>query len=355
MWPAQSCKSNGCAGTLSNGKATCKRNFAGCTCLPSVNTPGFDCVKAQSCESNNCGGTFSNGKATCKRAFSGCTCLPSTKTSGFTCGNPQSCESNNCNGKVSSNAATCQNAFAGCTCTPSPKTPGFCGLLTDCFATNCQGTLTPGDKLGRCQAQTHKGCPCLPNANTPGFCPTAGDCAAANCQGTTVGAGSSIGKCQTGSLKGCTCLVKTTHDDPFPPPSQPCEQDCTAMLSEKINNLPDRICTSDASNNFIDQGHSTSGFVDWFRLASHNNCFFTLAKPSAQVGFKDAYCLAKSDVVSWINQNALGCNVGDAFYRASAPLRPTAVNSGQGQVCLSDFGNYQGRGSSRLNGATPVN
>jgi hypothetical protein len=151
-------------------------------------------------------------------------------------------------------------------------------------------------------------------------------------------------------------LISTTPGNPpSPPPGQPCDRDCTAMLADKINALPDRICTNDAANNFVDTGHSVSGFVDWFRLASHNNCFLTLAKAASQVGFPDPYCFAKSDVVSWINRNALGCNAGNAFYRASAPLERTAEFSGKGQICLSNFNNYQLCGSTSMNGATPLN
>jgi hypothetical protein len=39
--PHYSCQLNGCAGTMEGSSATCKGNFAGCTCVPDVDTPGF--------------------------------------------------------------------------------------------------------------------------------------------------------------------------------------------------------------------------------------------------------------------------------------------------------------------------
>jgi hypothetical protein len=123
------------------------------------------------------------------------------------------------------------------------------------------------------------------------------------------------------------------------------------MLTDKIDNLPDQICTGDSSNNFIDSG--TTGSVDWWRLASHNNCFLVLAKSSVTHGFPDQFCFQKTDIENWITQNALGCNSGDAFFRPSPPINGGPL-VGQGEICLSNFKNYQLCGSSTMNGGIPV-
>jgi hypothetical protein len=133
----QPCDAGGCAGTVVNNKATCKGNFATCTCIPNANTPGFSCGTPQLCESNNCAGKFSNGKATCTNTPAGCKCFPSTKTPGFSCGSPQSCEANECYGSTDvKNISTCRKNLAGCICLPSKNTPGLSSgenlVLSDC-------------------------------------------------------------------------------------------------------------------------------------------------------------------------------------------------------------------------------
>jgi len=126
------------------------------------------------------------------------------------------------------------------------------------------------------------------------------------------------------------------------------------MISGKINGLKDQICTDDPSNNFIDSGSSPDSDVQWFRLDSNQNCFLTLAKSAGSHGFPDGFCFARQDIIAWINRNALGCNSGDAFFRASPPLNSGDTFAGQGQICLSNFKNYQLCGDTTMNGATPI-
>jgi hypothetical protein len=123
------------------------------------------------------------------------------------------------------------------------------------------------------------------------------------------------------------------------------------MLTLKINGLKDQICTDDSSNNFIDSG--TTGFVDWWRLDSDNNCFLVLAKSSSTNGFPDPFCFQKTDIQNWVTQNALGCESGDAFFRPSPPINGGEF-VGQGEICLSNFINYKLCGSSRMNGGIPI-
>lgn len=231
------------------------------------------------------------------------------------CGTPQSCQKNGCNGRANgAGQATCQSAFKGCSCNPDPNTPGFCSELVQCSFSGCQGTGALGQPFGMCQAPSHKGCACL--------------------QSTSSGGGG--------------------NNPPPPPPPPPCENDCTAMINMKINSLKDRICTNDDSNNWIDRGTTPDGAVDWWRLDSQNNCFLTLAKSGHERGFPDPVCFAKSDIIDWINRNALGCYSGDAFFRASPPLKAPNQNSGEGEICLSNFNNYQKCGDTTMNGAVPV-
>ncbi|KAI9766485.1 MAG: hypothetical protein M1839_004889 [Geoglossum umbratile] len=121
------------------------------------------------------------------------------------------------------------------------------------------------------------------------------------------------------------------------------------MLTDKINGLPDQICTGDSGNDWIDSSNPDNGWVDWWRLGSHNNCFLVLAKQSHNKGFPDEFCFPKSFIQSWINNNALGCNAGDDFFRPSPPTMYSRL-SGFGMVCLSNFKNYQLCGSSTKNG-----
>jgi hypothetical protein len=179
-------------------------------------------------------------------------------------------------------------------------------------------------------------------------------CTANGCQGPQIGAGSSFGKCQLGSQIGCTCLFQQAP--PTDPPggggSPDCSQDCLTILTEKVNGLSDPICTDDSNNNFVDQGSSPAGFTDWWRLASHNDCFLVLAKQSGSGSLPDGYCFNKAFVQNWVTDNALGCNSGDTFFRPSQPLPAESQFTGAGMVCLSNFNNYQLCGSSTLNGGT---
>ncbi|RDW73395.1 hypothetical protein BP6252_07302 [Coleophoma cylindrospora] len=354
---AKSCELNGCAGTEdSDGKATCKGNFAGCVCIGSSSTPGF-CGTAKSCELNGCAGTEdSDGQATCKGNFAGCVCIGSSSTPGF-CGKSQSCELNGCKGSIdtgqgTSSSATCKGNFKGCKCNASANTAGFCGPLGSCEFASCKGTINSNGNLGTCQGGTHIGCSCVPDANTPGFCTSDQTCDASNCAGTPNGPNTQIGTCQSGSQVGCGCILSTgTGSGSPPPPSSSCEDDCLAMLTKKINGLPDSICTDDSSNNFIDSGN-VDGFTDWFRLDSDNNCFLVLAKQSHTKGFPDGFCFQKSFIQSWITNNALGCEGGEQFFRPSPTMTDGDSLAGLGLVCLSNFDNYQKCGSSTMNGGT---
>jgi hypothetical protein len=386
--PPQPCEANNCAGDWdSNGQATCKKSFAGCQCVPTPKTCGdlqpcdlhdcrgdFDpdgqatckgafagcqcsptatnCGERKSCDDNNCQGSFnSNGQATCKGAFATCRCNPTDKT----CFPQKPCGDEGCAGAIKGGVATCQGNFAGCKCTAGASTPGFCTNLASCQFADCAGKIVnPGSNVGICQGGTHKGCPCSPNAQTPGFCGAVQSCDINGCKGTQVGAGSSFGTCQAGSLVGCTCLFQQS-----PPPNpggggggSNCQADCLTILTEKVNGLPNQICTDDSSNNWIDSGSAPSGFTDWWRLASHNNCFLVLAKQSGSGSLPDGYCFPKSFLQGWVASNALGCNSGDEFFRPSQPLLPENQFTGAGIVCLSNFLNYQLCGSSTKNGGT---
>ena len=138
--------------------------------------------------------------------------------------------------------------------------------------------------------------------------------------------------------------------DPPSPPSQPCEDDCTAIIPQLSIYPNDKICTGDDNKLFIDQGHSSdpNQNADWFRISSHNNCFLTMAKSASHRGFPDQYCFLKSALIDFVNQNALGCNFGDGFNRMSGPQPPESSLSGSGEVCLSNFANYEKCGMTDL-------
>jgi hypothetical protein len=283
----------------------------------------------------------------CRGKYAGCQCNPTSAT----CGNPQSCDANGCNGGWdSSGVARCQGNFKGCKCNPTSNT---CGTAQSCQSNGCAGQGQSGDAF--CTGK-YAPCPCIANINTPGYCGTLGPCSFSGCQGNNNGNG--FGTCQSSSHSGCLC----TAPAPAPAPSSgggggggssdDCAQDCLNILTNKVNNLADYICTGDSSDTYIDSG--STGAVDWWRLASDNNCYLVLAKSGESHGFPDPFCFPKSYIQQWVNSNALGCNSGDAFYRASPPLNSQDQYAGQGQVCLSNYQNYQICGSSYMNGASPI-
>lgn len=130
-----------------------------------------------------------------------------------------------------------------------------------------------------------------------------------------------------------------------PADTGPCEDDCTAIIPQ-LSIYGDMICSDGDLSRFIDHGTTTdpNGEADWFRISSHGNCYLVMAKSAAHRGFPDQYCFQKSAVIDFVNQNALGCNVGDPFLRKSGAQRPESQFTGSGEVCLANFKNYQSCG-----------
>lgn len=131
--------------------------------------------------------------------------------------------------------------------------------------------------------------------------------------------------------------------------SGPCEDDCTAIVPQ-LSIYGDMICSEDDLGKFIDHGTTAdpNGEADWFRISSHGNCYLVMAKSAAHRGFPDQNCFQKSAIIDFVNQNALGCNVGDPFNRKSGAQPAESQFTGQGEVCLANFNNYQSCGESDL-------
>lgn len=55
---------------------------------------------------------------------------------------------------------------------------------------------------------------------------------------------------------------KKPPSDPPTQSQQPCDRDCLAMLTDKINGLPDQTCTGDDSNDWVDFHWGDNDFVD---------------------------------------------------------------------------------------------
>lgn len=148
--------------------------------------------------------------------------------------------------------------------------------------------------------------------------------------------------------------LTTTTSQPVPTTSTPtdsgpCQDDCTAIIPQ-LSIYGDLICSGDDFGKFFDSGTITdpNGEADWFRISSHGNCYLVMAKSAAHRGFPDQYCFQKSAVIDFVNQNALGCNVGDPFLRKSGVQRPGSQFPGSGEVCLANFKNYQSCGEADL-------
>ena len=134
-----------------------------------------------------------------------------------------------------------------------------------------------------------------------------------------------------------------------PPPTIPCEDDCMAIIPQ-LSAYGDMVCTGTDLSKFIDHGttNDASGNADWFRVSSHGNCFLVMAKSAAHRGFPDQYCFQKSALETFVQQNALGCNVGGSFNRMSGAQSQESQFSGVGEVCLANFANYQACGEKDL-------
>jgi hypothetical protein len=152
-----------------------------------------------------------------------------------------------------------------------------------------------------------------------------------------------------------TIQISTTSPSPTSAPSTPpaptvaCEDDCMAIIPQ-LSIYGDMICTGTDLSKFIDHGTTTdaNGNADWFRVSSHGNCFLVMAKSAAHRGFPDQYCFQKSALVTFVQQNALGCNVGDSFDRMSGAQSQESEFSGLGEACLANFANYQTCGEKDL-------
>ncbi|KAF3140304.1 hypothetical protein TWF703_003177 [Orbilia oligospora] len=188
-----SCEANGCSGTVVGGTAACRStNLAQCSCIPSVNTPGYTCPN-QSCSANNCNGSFDNNGAgsTCKNYGAGCSCTPTTAM----CGTTQSCDAGGCAGTFDSGTvATCKANWATCRCDPTPNT---CGTPRDCDANGCAGTFDPNG-VATCKAN-YATCRCNP---TSANCGNAASCDAGGCAGSFDSNG--IATCK-GAYATCPC------------------------------------------------------------------------------------------------------------------------------------------------------
>ncbi|KAM5341472.1 hypothetical protein ACJ41O_014503 [Fusarium nematophilum] len=149
---------------------TCRGRWEGCKCggqatttssAPPTTTSKPACPTNQSCD--DCSGEVTDGDATCRGGDSdGCSCVPSADTPGFECGEPRSCQENGCNGRGDgAGGGKCQDAFKGCACLADPSTPGFCSSLVSCSFGGCQGIAVEGQQFGVCQADSHKGCSCI--------------------------------------------------------------------------------------------------------------------------------------------------------------------------------------------------
>jgi hypothetical protein len=220
----QWCESGGCAGTEVNGRAICRNAYKGCACLATVNTPGFTCGDQKPCEMNECDGTRnSDGTYTCKNNFWGCRCLPTKDTPGFSCGTAKSCEAGGCAGTQVGGVAACRGNYIGCVCLASSNTPGFsCGTPKPCQDGGCAGTRIGG--VSTCKGN-YAGCPCIPNVTTPGFCGKDVKCSISQCQGRS-SSGMGYGTCTNANMQGCRCIIGPIEypdgvglpDSPYYPP-----------------------------------------------------------------------------------------------------------------------------------------
>jgi hypothetical protein len=136
---------------------------------------------------------------------------------------------------------------------------------------------------------------------------------------------------------------------PPPAPSPPCEDDCMAIIPQ-LSIYGDMICTDTDLSKFIDHDTTTdsNGNADWFRISSHGNCFLVMAKSAAHRGFADPYCFQKTALVTFVQENALGCNVGDSFNRMSGAQSQQVKYGPLGEACLANFANYQSCGETDL-------
>ncbi|KAK6507936.1 hypothetical protein TWF481_006356 [Arthrobotrys musiformis] len=192
-----SCEANGCSGTVVSGTPACRStNFAGCSCVPSANTPGYTCPN-QSCSANNCAGSFDNNGAgsTCKNYGAGCSCTPTTAM----CGTAQSCDAGGCAGTFDSGTvATCKANWATCRCNPTANT---CGNPQSCDSNGCAGTFD-SDGFATCKGN-YATCRCSPTTNT---CGNAASCDAGGCAGSFDSNG--IATCK-GNYATCRCNPTT--------------------------------------------------------------------------------------------------------------------------------------------------
>ncbi|KAI9754818.1 MAG: ribosomal protein S5, partial [Chaenotheca gracillima] len=139
-----------------------------------------------------------------------------------------------------------------------------------------------------------------------------------------------------------------TPSDP-PADTGQCQDDCTAIIPQ-LNVYGDLVCTAGDIKNFVDHGTTSdpNGNADWFRVSSHNDCYLMIAKTAVHRGFADQYCFQKSALITFVNDNALGCNFGDGFNRMSGSQGPQSKFSGSGEVCLTNFKNYKSCGQTDL-------
>ncbi|KAH0545487.1 hypothetical protein FGG08_000488 [Glutinoglossum americanum] len=126
-----------------------------------------------------------------------------------------------------------------------------------------------------------------------------------------------------------------------------CADDCLAIIPQ-LSIYGDLVCTSNDLEKFIDHSTTNNGEADWFRISSHENCFLMMAKSAERRGFPGQYCFQKAALTSFVQANAVGCNAGDAFNRVSGAQPEQSGHSGLGEVCLTNFKNYDSCGSTDL-------
>ena len=128
-----------------------------------------------------------------------------------------------------------------------------------------------------------------------------------------------------------------------------CQDDCTAIIPQ-LSVYGDLICSSDDFDKFLDHGTTSdpNGNADWFRISSHEDCYLVMAKSAVHRGFPDQYCFRKDAIIDFVNQNALGCKFGDGFLRKSGAQQAQSKTSGNGELCLANFKNYQSCGETSV-------
>jgi hypothetical protein len=146
----------------------------------------------------------------------------------------------------------------------------------------------------------------------------------------------------------------TTPEQPPPPAPTPissCADDCLAIITQKLNGLKDQVCTGDNKNDWVDSGYSSDRKAQWWRLASHNNCYLVLTQDIAGGTANGQYCFSKNFLQNLVFSKARNCDTSD-FFQASPVQSEQNFQSGRGLVCLTDFNNYRLCGSTTKNGGT---